>query len=312
MTPRSILCPVDFSAHSRRALECAVGLASLHDARLIVHTTIDPLLAQAAAITTGSDYLRDTRADLRAFVAVAPHGVSWAPHPRLIVTIGDAADQILDVAAFHAVDLIVMGTQGLGGVRRMVFGSTTEGVLRRSTVPVLAVPLEGEPLVTLDPKGPRMQQRPVLAAVDLRAGARVLAHAAADAAAAAGAPLLLVHVVHPLETTERWRRCRDSATHLHVATAQAAVEGLAAEFPLTVEPLVVTGHVADALVQTAESRNAGLIVLGIGSGEDGARRPGSTAYRMLCLATVPILALPPPAAFETEQTSVLRFKEVVA
>ena len=312
MAPRSILCPVDFSAHSRRALECAVGLASLNGARLIVHTTIDPLLAQAAAVTAGGDYLRDTRADLRAFAAIVPHGASWAPHPRLIVTIGEAADQILDVAAFHGVDLIVMGTQGLGGVRKMVFGSTTEGVLRRSPVPVLAVPLEGEPLVTFDRTGPHMCRRPVLAAVDFRAGARTLAGAAADMAAAAGAPLLLVHVVHPIETTERWRRCRDSATHLHVATAQAAVESLAAELPLVVEPLVLTGHVADALVQTAESRDAGLIVLGTGSGEDGSRRPGSTAYRMLCLSTVPILALPPPAAFEEEPSRALRFKEVVA
>ena len=312
MVPRSVLCPVDFSTHSRRALECAAGLASLHDARLVVHTVIDPLLAQAAAVTTGSDYLRDTRADLRAFAAVAPHGVGRALHPRLVVTIGEPADQILDVAAFHAADLIVMGTQGLGGVRRMIFGSTTEGVLRRSTVPVLAVPLEGEPLVTLDRDGPRMQRRPVLAAIDFRAGARTLASAAADMAAAAGAPLLLVHVVHPVETTERWRQCRDSATHLHVATAQAAIEALADELPLVVEPLVVTGHVADALVETAASRNAGLIVLGIGSGEDGSRRPGSTAYRMLCLATVPILALPPPAAFEADQVGAPRFKEVVA
>jgi nucleotide-binding universal stress UspA family protein len=38
-------------------------------------------------------------------------------------------------------DLVVMGTQGLEGSRRFVFGSTTEKVLRESPVPVLAVPL---------------------------------------------------------------------------------------------------------------------------------------------------------------------------
>jgi nucleotide-binding universal stress UspA family protein len=34
-----------------------------------------------------------------------------------------------------------MGTQGLEGARRLVFGSTTEQVLRESAVPVLAIPL---------------------------------------------------------------------------------------------------------------------------------------------------------------------------
>ena len=313
MAPRSILCPVDFSAHSRAALECAVGLVSFYRARLIVHSSINPLLAQAATIGFGADYLRDTRAELRAFVCSSvPDGTSRVPQPRLVVTVGDPADQILDVAAFYNADLIVMGTQGLGGVRKVVFGSTTERVLRRTHVPVLAVPLEGPPLVTRDRHGAHLEPRAIIAAVEFTTGAPAVAEAAADIAGTTGAPLLLAHVVHPLETTDRWRQCRDSATHLHVATAETALEGLAAQLPVGVECVVATGHVADTLSHLAESRDAGLIVMGIGSGEDGARRPGSTAYRMLCLATVPILALPPPAASEAERKSALTIKEVVA
>ena len=41
-------------------------------------------------------------------------------------------------------DLVVMGTQGSGGAKRLVFGSTTERVLRESPVPVLAVPAGDE------------------------------------------------------------------------------------------------------------------------------------------------------------------------
>ena len=43
-----------------------------------------------------------------------------------------------------AADCIVMGTQGLSGYKKMFLGSVTEHVLRRSRVPVLAVP-PGEP-----------------------------------------------------------------------------------------------------------------------------------------------------------------------
>ena len=311
--PRTILCPVDFSAHSRVALECAMGLASFYRASLIVQTVIDPMLAQAAAGGGESDYLRDTRAELRTFArSAALRGVSWAPRPRLVVTIGRAAEQILDVAAFYSTDLIVLGSQGLGGVRKLVFGSTTEGVLRRTDVPVLAVPLGGRPLVTFDRQGARFRPHRVMAAVDMHGGSPALTSAAADIAEATGVPLLLAHVVHPLETTERWRRCRDSATHLRVATAQMAVERLAADLPVPAEAIVVTGHAADALTQAAASHDVGLIVMGIGSGEQGARRPGSTAYRMLCLATLPVLALPPATAPDVEWKSPVEMKEVVA
>ncbi|HTJ25416.1 MAG TPA: universal stress protein [Candidatus Limnocylindria bacterium] len=39
-----------------------------------------------------------------------------------------------------APDLVVMGTHGRRGLQRLVLGSTTESVLRRSTVPVVVVP----------------------------------------------------------------------------------------------------------------------------------------------------------------------------
>ena len=57
------------------------------------------------------------------------------------MAVGDAAEQVLKQADECESDLIVIGTQGLEGAERFVFGSTTEGVLRAARVPVLAVPL---------------------------------------------------------------------------------------------------------------------------------------------------------------------------
>jgi nucleotide-binding universal stress UspA family protein len=60
--------------------------------------------------------------------------------PGIAVEYGTAAEEILNQVIECSADLIVMGTQGLEGTKRLVFGSTTERVLRESRVPVLAVP----------------------------------------------------------------------------------------------------------------------------------------------------------------------------
>ena len=59
-----------------------------------------------------------------------------------IVAASSRAETIVLWAQEHEVDLIVLATQGHVGFRRLVLGSVADGVLRRSTVPVLAFPPE--------------------------------------------------------------------------------------------------------------------------------------------------------------------------
>ena len=75
-------------------------------------------------------------------------------------TLGAFADQLrrAGLAGDVAADLIVLGTQGLGGIQKWFFGSVAEKVLRDAAVPVLAVPLGGEADVT---------PRRIVASVDL-------------------------------------------------------------------------------------------------------------------------------------------------
>lgn len=294
LRPRVILSPVDFSAYSRRALEYAVALAALHRAQLVVHTSIDPLLAEAAASGVDQDYVRDTRAELVQFTGnPALRKVAWAPFPRLVVTIGEAADQILEVAAFYHADLIVMGAQGLGEIEKPVFGSTTDEVLRRTGTPVLVVPRQGERRLSFTREGPRFTPGRVLAAVDLQEGSRAVAGAGAELAGLFDVPLVLAHAVPPVEAPPRWSQSSANATRVHSAVAEVGLEALAGELMAPVEPVVATGHPAEAIAQAAAAHDAGLIVIGIGSAHGGPRRFGSTAYRVLSFTTVPVLALPP-------------------
>jgi nucleotide-binding universal stress UspA family protein len=52
---------------------------------------------------------------------------------------GVSYDQIVRAAREEHVDAIVMGTRGLGGLARLLVGSTAQGVLRRSVVPTIVV-----------------------------------------------------------------------------------------------------------------------------------------------------------------------------
>ncbi len=58
---------------------------------------------------------------------------------RVIVSTGNAADEILSAADDVKADLIAMSTHGRSGVRRLAFGSITDKVLHRSHIPVLTV-----------------------------------------------------------------------------------------------------------------------------------------------------------------------------
>lgn len=57
-----------------------------------------------------------------------------------VIAAGEVPRAIVEYAEEHGVDLIAMATHGRTGFKHMVLGSVAEGVVRRSTVPVLVVP----------------------------------------------------------------------------------------------------------------------------------------------------------------------------
>jgi len=58
---------------------------------------------------------------------------------RTLVSVGNAADELIKAAEENKVDLIAMSTHGRSGLRKLAFGSITDKVLHRSPVPVLMV-----------------------------------------------------------------------------------------------------------------------------------------------------------------------------
>ncbi len=137
---RSILCAIDFSKASAAALRYAAALARGRGARLSVVFAVDPLLSAAAAAAYDSRRLAHTaKQDLKRFVR-ATLGPQAAGTVDVLVGIGKPSQTVLAIAEKIRADLVVAGTHGLTGIRKLFFGSTAEGLLRRSTLPVLVVP----------------------------------------------------------------------------------------------------------------------------------------------------------------------------
>jgi nucleotide-binding universal stress UspA family protein len=143
----SILCPVDFSVHSERALGFALDLAALSGAHLTVITVVDSFLDAAANASGTHDALAaQTQQEIKGLLDRMTASRGQTPPPvGVSVEVGAPAEEILKQADECRADLIVMGTQGLEGPRRFFFGSTTERVLRESRIPVLAIPADIAP-----------------------------------------------------------------------------------------------------------------------------------------------------------------------
>ena len=137
----NILCPVDFSEDSERALAAALALARSTGGHVTIVTVIDPLLSAGAAAAGANAALDDqTQQELRSLLERAAPGLPASSTAAVAVRVGQPPDEILAQAEDSNADIIVMGMRGVGGAERMLMGSTSENVLGKATVPVLVVP----------------------------------------------------------------------------------------------------------------------------------------------------------------------------
>ncbi len=137
----NILCPVDFSEDSERALAVALALARSTTGHVTIVTVVDPLLSAGAAAAGAGAALDDqTQQELRSLLERAAPGLPAPSTAAVAVRVGHPADEILRQAEECNADIIVMGMRGIGSAQRLLLGSTSEHVLAKTTVPVLVVP----------------------------------------------------------------------------------------------------------------------------------------------------------------------------
>jgi nucleotide-binding universal stress UspA family protein len=294
---RTVLCPIDFSAHSRQALRYAALLASRSRGRLIVLYVEDPLLMNAAVAANyqAKELIASTRNELARVVrrTVTPYGIGADLLTQEVVA-GKPYAKIRSTAEKFGCDLVVMGSHGLTGPGRLLFGSTTHRVLRHVEVPVLAIP----PVKAGAPAPARTWPgRWVMAPVDLGAKDRRNALNAALVTDALGSQLLLLHVVEA-DASSVWRRldlARGNRERLMKTRAEAQLGALRlrTEAAVVTATRVVAGRPAAQIAAAAADRQVGLVIMTRqrGQGLFGPRQ-GSISYQVVCHANTPVLALP--------------------
>jgi nucleotide-binding universal stress UspA family protein len=144
---RRILVAVDGSPASDKGLREALRLAKSERAGLVLLHVVDTFPAYASvmpmAAGPGVDLVPLLReAGRRVLARAQAVAVRTGLKPKLVMreTLGGpAADRIVREARRLGADLIVLGTHGRRGVRRLVLGSDAEQVVRNAAVPVLLV-----------------------------------------------------------------------------------------------------------------------------------------------------------------------------
>jgi nucleotide-binding universal stress UspA family protein len=289
----SVLCPIDFSEHSRQALHYAALLASRAAGRLVVIYVEDPMLAAAGAIAYNEKAMLDrARTELGRFVK-RPAEAHRLPQAAITLDIaqGKPHEEIAWTAERVGCDLIVMGAHGLTGANRLMIGSTTHRVLRESALPVLATPpVRGR----AKPPGKNWPGKSAVAPIDLAAaGDRTDAVAAAVVARELGTALELLHVVEPVAAVP-WLEVDAARRSSQIRRkAEAQLSRIAAGLPVAVNIAVETGSPADVIAKRAAARSVGVVIMTRrrGQGLFGPRQ-GSISYQVLTKANTPVLALP--------------------
>lgn len=304
---KTILCPIDFSDYSRRALDHAVTIARWYESTItILH--VYPTAPVAAlglespplggAVLTPAEHERLTTAIAR-FVEGAN-----APDIPIKIAIGQSSatvNEILNQASAMQADLLVIGTHGRSGFDRLVLGSVTEKVLRKANCPVLTVPAHTPEMV---PVAPVVFKR-ILCPIDFSDSSMHALNYAMSLAQEADARLTVLHVmVYDLEieapemyetviadrhlsVTDYRRRYEEYSRE----RLRAAVPETVATYR-TVEVLLATGKPYREILRVAAEQQADLIVMGVqGRGAADLMVFGSTTQHVVRQATCPVLTL---------------------
>lgn len=130
----TILYPTDFSPLAYHAFEVACALAHDYKARLVLLHVHEPPVPMGELVPTEPPGYRESlMRDLQGLTPLPPIAVEYRLEE------GPVAEGIVRVANETKSDLIVLGTHGRSGLRRILLGSVAESVLREAPCLVLTV-----------------------------------------------------------------------------------------------------------------------------------------------------------------------------
>ena len=274
---KNVLFTTDFSSGSLAALPYASRIARAFGANLhLCH--IEPTAPLSTGLADLHLYETAGKDAAQRLAALRDLPELKGLQPALVLAEGDFKAELLKVVSTADIDLVVAGTRGRTGLRKMLLGSVTEEICRGVICPILTVGPEAAS--TADAPFQR-----ILFPTNLSELSRKAAPYIAMLAQQFGASITVLHVLPADEATTSDEKALTESVRNAMTREFSALAGLHPEF------VVAMGNTAETVLRVAREKNSGLIAMGIRN----AFRPGilreRTAYRIIAGAQCPVLTV---------------------
>ncbi len=277
---KSILFATDFSVASMQALPYATSIARQFGSKLYIAHVVPPEdypIGLDSYDESAQAGCRRAEPKLKSVLDSAPcRGLSC----EALIGSGDVWIGLSDFMRRHVTGLLVMGTIGRTGLKKLLLGSVAEEAMRESRCPVLTVGLESHP-------AEEGRFRHVLYATDFSTGSLAGAPFALAFSKSYGARLTLVHALEGLP----------ESPYLDAQMARVRLRELVPHrVDLGPEPEIIVemGSPADVILKAADDTASDLIVIGARGAGALARLAshfGSVAHKIVCRALCPVLTV---------------------
>lgn len=278
---KNILFAMDFSPGSMLAFPFAASIARHYDGKIFLAHVVS---ADDYSAFASKAALSQMEAELEEALTSPLGNLHDIPH-ELFFDHGGIRSRLLAAARRCEVDLIVIGTHGWRGVKKLLKGSTAKEIASLSARAVLTI-------------GPRVVRRSdfkrILYATDFSAAAAHALPYALSLAHTYNASLFFLHV-NDWSSKELPVDARPRT--LEFVRDQLRRSGYGKEMEERSEVMVDFGPRTDLILEVANDREADLIIMGLHASGGirtriAAHLPGSTAYDVTSQAPCPVLTVP--------------------
>ncbi len=300
---KRVLIATDFSAVSERALAYALPIVRRYHALISIAHAIVPETRESITWDPLPRELDRERLEAEQEMArLAAEARIKELNPHIFLEQGPVWEVLSSIMNRENTDLLVLGTHGRGGLKKLALGSVTEEVVRRATCPVLTI---GPGVSSVDPGKNGFQT--ILFATDFGPASAKAFPYALSLAEEYQAKLVLLHMLPPMpiavigpgaycpgvfaaEDLAEWQSTtsRESVRKLR--------ELVPADARLTTPPEIVVGKdfLPEGVLGTAAMHNADLIVMGanrVASARLAAHVPWALTHDVICEARCPVLTV---------------------
>jgi nucleotide-binding universal stress UspA family protein len=279
---KKILIATDYSAFSNKAMHYGLAIARTYHSKVCLANVVSSLgfaMAGPEAVSEAVHLGINEAAELRKKLEAG--GFLEGVSAQIDVEYGaDVAQQLFEIIRKFDPDLIVLGTHGRTGLKKIWMGSIAEKIFRSSSCPVFTV----GPSVAW----PKAQQAPprILFPTDFSPESIRALEGCVAFAEAKGSGLMLLHVApepHGEAAADKKRIIDALQTRLR----GLLLRPIAGKIPVRVE----FGEVQSTICSIAEEECCSLIVMGLHATKGLLEGRWEHAYQVVCEATCPVLTV---------------------